>query len=41
MRKVQKDSIIEIANLLQKAQEHVKSLLLQQEYASVLDLLLY
>ncbi len=39
MRKVQKDSILEIANLLQKAQEHVKSLLKQQEYASVLDLL--
>lgn len=39
MRKMQKDSIIELANLLQKAQEHVKNLLLQQEYASVLDLL--
>lgn len=39
MRKMQKDSIIELAKLLQKAQEHVKNLLLQQEYASVLDLL--
>lgn len=39
MRKLQKDSIIELVNLLQKAQEHVKSLLLQREYASVLDLL--
>lgn len=39
MRKVQKDSIIELTNLLKKAQEHVKNLLLQQEYASVLDLL--
>jgi len=40
MRKLQKDSVIELANLLQKAQEHVKSLPLQREYASVLDLLL-
>ena len=39
MRKMQKDSIVEIVNLLKKAQEHVKNLLLQQEYASVLDLL--
>ena len=39
MRKVQKDSIIEIANLLQKAQEHIRILLKKQEYASVLDLL--
>ena len=39
MRKVQKDSIIELTNLLKKAQEHVKNLLIQQEYASVLDLL--
>lgn len=39
MRKMQKDSIVELANLLKKAQEHVKSLLLQREYASVLDLL--
>lgn len=39
MKKMQKDSIIELVNLLQKAQEHVKNLLLQQEYASVLDLL--
>lgn len=39
MRKVQKESIIEIANLLKKAQEHVKNLLKKQEYASVLDLL--
>lgn len=39
MRKVQKDSIIEIANLLKKAQEHIRILLKKQEYASVLDLL--
>ena len=39
MRKMQKDSIVELVNLLQKAQEHVKNLLLQQEYATVLDLL--
>ncbi len=39
MRKVQKDSIVEIANLLKKAQEHIRILLKKQEYASVLDLL--
>ena len=39
MKKFQKDSIIELVNLLEKAQEHMKNLLLQQEYASVLDLL--
>ena len=39
MRKTQKDSIIELVNLLKKAQKHVKNLLLQQAYASVLDLL--
>ncbi len=39
MRKAQKDSIIELTNLLKKAQEHIKKLLLQQEYVFVLDLL--
>ena len=37
MRKMQKDSVIELVNLLKKAQEHVKNLLDQQAYASVLD----
>lgn len=39
MRKIQKDSIIELVNLLEEAQEHMGRLLSQQEYASVLDLL--
>ncbi|MBQ8197878.1 MAG: hypothetical protein IJZ76_00420 [Lachnospiraceae bacterium] len=39
MRKGQKDSIIELVELLKKAQEHIKQLLIQQEYAPVFDLL--
>lgn len=39
MKKTKKESIVELTQLLIKAQEHIKQLLKQQEYASVLDLL--
>ena len=39
MRKTKKHFIIELVGLLEKAQSYLKSLLEQQAYVSVLDLL--